>query len=84
MEWAVCTVIWPAPDPYQAAVRESGDRRLNRMLKIAANISLLFRELPVLERFHAAGVAGFDGVEMQFPRSRRGIWRVRRRRRVRR
>jgi hydroxypyruvate isomerase len=35
--------------------------------KIAANISLLFRELPLLERFEAARAAGFDGVEMQFP-----------------
>jgi hydroxypyruvate isomerase len=37
------------------------------MLKIAANISLMFREMPVLERFRAARDAGFDGVEMQFP-----------------
>jgi hydroxypyruvate isomerase len=36
-------------------------------LKIAANISMLFRELPLLERFEAARAAGFDGVEMQFP-----------------
>src|SRR6266576_1921912 len=36
-------------------------------MKIAANISLLFRELPLLERFGAAHAAGFDGVEMQFP-----------------
>jgi hydroxypyruvate isomerase len=40
---------------------------MSRMLKIAANISVLFRELPVRERFRAARVAGFDGVEMQFP-----------------
>jgi hydroxypyruvate isomerase len=39
------------------------------MLEIAANISTLFREMPLLERFHAARVAGFDGVEMQFPYS---------------
>jgi hydroxypyruvate isomerase len=37
------------------------------MVRIAANISLLFREIPVLERFHAAAVAGFEGVEMQYP-----------------
>src|ERR1700691_4809649 len=37
------------------------------MHRIAANISLLFRELPLLERFQAARTAGFDGVEMQFP-----------------
>jgi hydroxypyruvate isomerase len=37
------------------------------MLNIAANISMLFREMPLLERFQAARDAGFDGVEMQFP-----------------
>jgi hydroxypyruvate isomerase len=36
-------------------------------MKIAANISVLFRELPLLERFAAARAAGFDGVEMQSP-----------------
>jgi hydroxypyruvate isomerase len=34
---------------------------------IAANISMLFTEAPMLERFQAARAAGFDGVEMQFP-----------------
>jgi hydroxypyruvate isomerase len=37
------------------------------MLKIAANISTLFRELPLLARFRAAREAGFAGVELQFP-----------------
>lgn len=37
------------------------------MLNIAANISVLFRELPLLERFAAARGAGFGGVEVQFP-----------------
>jgi hydroxypyruvate isomerase len=37
------------------------------MLNIAANISLLFREMPLLERFEAARAAGFKGVEIQFP-----------------
>jgi len=36
-------------------------------LPIAANISTLFRELPLLERFDAARSQGFEGVEMQFP-----------------
>lgn len=39
------------------------------MLNIAANISTLFREVPLLERFQAARAQGFDGVEMQFPYS---------------
>jgi hydroxypyruvate isomerase len=39
------------------------------MLRIAANISLLFREVALLKRFQAAHTAGFDGVEMQFPYS---------------
>src|SRR5882757_4216296 len=38
-------------------------------MKIAANITLLFCELPLLARFMAARRAGFDGVEIQFPYS---------------
>jgi hydroxypyruvate isomerase len=37
------------------------------MRNIAANISVLFRELPLLQRFDAARDAGFNGVELQFP-----------------
>lgn len=36
-------------------------------MKIAANLSLLFTELPLIERVVAAAAAGFDGVEIQFP-----------------
>ncbi|MCY1398346.1 Hydroxypyruvate isomerase [compost metagenome] len=36
-------------------------------MKICANLSLLFTELPLLERVQAAADAGFDGVEIQFP-----------------
>jgi hydroxypyruvate isomerase len=36
-------------------------------MKIAANLSLLFTELPLAERVLAAAIAGFDGVEIQFP-----------------
>lgn len=36
-------------------------------MKLAANLSLLFNELPLLERVRAAAVAGFAGVEIQFP-----------------
>lgn len=37
------------------------------MLKIAANLSTLFLERPLLERPALAAEAGFRGVEMQFP-----------------
>lgn len=37
------------------------------MLKFSANLSLLFTELPLLERFAAARQHGFDAVEIQFP-----------------
>lgn len=37
------------------------------MLRVSANISTLFTELPVLERPGAAANAGFAAVEMQFP-----------------
>ena len=36
-------------------------------MKIAANLSLLFSELPLLHRVQAAVAAGFSGVEVQFP-----------------
>lgn len=36
-------------------------------MKIAANLSMLFNELPLAGRIMAARVAGFDGVEIQFP-----------------
>ncbi len=35
-------------------------------LKIGASVSMMFRELPLLDRFAAAAEAGFDGVEIQF------------------
>jgi len=35
--------------------------------KLAANLSLMFREVNFLERFAAAADAGFSGVECQFP-----------------
>ncbi len=37
------------------------------MPRFAANLSLLFNELPYLERFDAAAAAGFAGVEVLFP-----------------
>ena len=37
------------------------------MLRFSANLSLLFTELPFLERFQAAKQAGFTAVEIQFP-----------------
>jgi hydroxypyruvate isomerase len=43
------------------------------MLEIVANISTLFHELPMLERFRAAREAGFDGVEPPRFRCRESI-----------
>lgn len=37
------------------------------MPKFAANLTLLFKELPYLDRFAAATAAGFDAVEILFP-----------------
>ena len=37
------------------------------MPKFAANLSMLFTELPFMERFSAARAAGFDAVEYLFP-----------------
>lgn len=38
-----------------------------RMIRLAANLSTLFTELPFLDRFAAAKAAGFTAVECQFP-----------------
>ena len=40
---------------------------LGAVLRYSANISLLFREVPLLERFAAARAAGFAAVEIQIP-----------------
>jgi hydroxypyruvate isomerase len=37
------------------------------MTKLAANLTMLFTELPFMERFEAAARAGFRGVEFLFP-----------------
>ena len=37
------------------------------MPRFAANLSMLFTEVPLLERFDRAAAAGFKAVEMQFP-----------------
>ena len=37
------------------------------MPKFAANLTMLFNELPFLDRFAAAKAAGFSGVEYLFP-----------------
>jgi len=38
-------------------------------MQLIANISMLFAEVPLINRFKAARLAGFDGVEIQFPYS---------------
>lgn len=37
------------------------------MTRFAANLTLLFTELPMLQRFEAARAAGFEGIEILFP-----------------
>lgn len=37
------------------------------MIKLAANLSMMFNEVPFLERFSAAAECGFKGVEFLFP-----------------
>ena len=37
------------------------------MVKLAANLSMMFQDLPFLDRFDAAAEAGFSGVEFLFP-----------------
>ena len=40
------------------------------MIRLAANLSTLFREHPFEERFAAAAACGFQYVELQFPYDR--------------
>ncbi len=37
------------------------------MPRFAANLSLMFNEVPFLDRFEAAARAGFEAVEFLFP-----------------
>ena len=37
------------------------------MARFAANLSMMFNEVPFLERFAAAAAAGFQAVEFLFP-----------------
>lgn len=37
------------------------------MLRFSANLSMLFTEVPLIERFALARQAGFDAIEIQFP-----------------
>ena len=43
------------------------DRRLGAIMRYDVNLSILFTELPMLERPAAAAAAGFDAVEMWWP-----------------
>lgn len=51
----------------QETLDRTSPSRKGAMPKFAANVTTLFRELPLLERFAAARAAGFAAVEMQFP-----------------
>src|SRR5215217_3110688 len=42
-------------------------RTIAAMPRFCANISLMFNEVPLPQRFDAAARAGFDAVEIQFP-----------------
>lgn len=48
-------------------MRRPGYNRPETMPRFCANLSLLFREYPLADRFAAARAAGFDAVEIQFP-----------------
>ncbi len=53
--------------PATDAVAAAGENGSCRMLRFCANLSTLFCEHPPLARPAAAGAAGFDAVEIQFP-----------------
>src|ERR1700734_912581 len=43
------------------------ERRVNSMPRFAANLTMMFNEVPFLDRFKAASDAGFKAVEFLFP-----------------
>ena len=45
----------------------SPERRVNNMPRFAANLTMMFNEVPFLDRFKAASDAGFKAVEFLFP-----------------
>ncbi len=53
--------------PSKASARITNKKRISQVPKFAANLTMLFNELPFLDRFKAAKDAGFGGVEYLFP-----------------
>jgi len=49
------------------STRRSGDERTPAALRYDVNLSILFTELPLLQRPAAAAAAGFDAVELWWP-----------------
>jgi hydroxypyruvate isomerase len=47
--------------------RRSSPRDVNAMPRFAANLTMMFNEVPFLDRFEAAAASGFTGVEYLFP-----------------
>lgn len=54
-------------DVYNVTARSRCSLEEIRMPKLAANLSMMFNEVPFLDRFAAAASAGFDAVEFLFP-----------------
>src|SRR6185312_8911516 len=47
--------------------RGKANKRGQRMPSFAANLTMMFNEVPFLDRFEAASAAGFSAVEFLFP-----------------
>ena len=57
----------PEPGGCPALTFQQSVHTLPRMPKLAANLSMMFAEMPFLDRFRAAAESGFRRVEYQFP-----------------
>jgi hydroxypyruvate isomerase len=61
-------VIWDCRHPEgREGLAASRPAEVTEMPRFAANLSMLFNEVPLLQRFERAARAGFSHVEMQFP-----------------
>src|SRR5947207_15871152 len=62
--WRGCMPASPAPI---CRANRNNQTRGQNMPRFAANLSMMFNEVPFLDRFDAAAKAGFSAVEFLFP-----------------
>src|SRR5207253_2046394 len=57
--------VWSTTEPAASLDRGRGEDR--KVPRLCANLSMMFNEVPFLERFEQSAKAGFEAVEFRFP-----------------